>query len=81
MGDIIDTTDNYIYLILMITILVLIIKTDTNVFLLYSKAREDSAGLSQYFRDIVNNYWPTLIGILIIVLFILFNKGEQGRQP
>ena len=79
MGDIINTTDNNIYLLLMIMILVLIIKTDTTVLL--NKVNSGTGGpytnLSDWFRASINTYWPTLVGILGIVIFILSSRGKQ----
>ena len=79
MGDIINTTDNNIYLLLMIMILVLIIKTDTDVLLLKINTSPSAApsGLSDWFRESINTYWPSLVGILGIVVFILSSRGKQ----
>jgi len=78
MGDIINTTDNNIYLLLMIMILVLIIKTDTDILLQKVNSSSTTAtNLSDWFRESINTYWPTLVGILGIVVFILSSRGKQ----
>ena len=79
MGDIIDTKDHYIYLLLLIMILVLIIKTDTDVLLhkINTPAAQSPSGLSDWFRESINTYWPSLVGILGIVVFILSSRGKQ----
>ena len=82
MGDIIDTKDHYIYLLLLIMILVLIIKTDTDVILVKFAARGEAGDFTDWFRDSVDTYWPTLVGILGIIVFMAGNKGERaGGYP
>tara|TARA_Y100001970_G_scaffold292500_1_gene434035 strand:+ start:549 stop:1970 length:1422 start_codon:yes stop_codon:yes gene_type:complete len=108
MGDIIDTKNKTMYLILIIAILVLIIKTDTEVIIAHSEVVTSCTGtatdegttpdctaafassgtcapgcdtrssLGDWIRQIINIYWPTVLSILSIILFILFSGEGSG---
>ena len=75
MGEIIDTNQSIVFLVIMGSILASIIINDTNKIMAKRDAAaaavvagESERGLSGWMRDIVNNYWPTVFGIIGMIL-------------
>lgn len=79
MGDIIDTEDTWKFVILMGFILFWILWTDISVLINKKEAVfSGDATLGDWFKNIVELYWPTVLAVFLVFLFI-FTNTKAGR--
>ena len=83
MSNIINTSDTWSYIIIMSLILFSIAVTDGKYMLKrikkHSVGREGMPNLTAggYFRELINTYWPTLLGIFGILVFMMMNTRQD----
>ena len=79
MGEIIDTEDPLKFIILMGFILFWILWTDIDVLWKKTTTSQAAGGnLGDWFKNIIDLYWPSVLAIFLVFLFI-FTNTKAGR--